>query len=256
MDIMPESREKLAKSLSADRIELIPYLAYLLQDLWELGSETKDIIELISRHCPVSNKLRILDPGCGKGAVSIQLAKEFGCKVKGIDIMPEFIAYAKNKAKEYRVDSLCDFITGDINQVIEEEKDNDIVILGALGDVLGDRLETIIKLKETVKPAGYILIDEAYSKNGSDLKYPTREMCLKTFDQAGVKLVAEKAMENEEISAINRFNQEHIINRANELKVLHPDKTEMFESYIQNQQVECDELEGDLIGVTLLLQVI
>jgi len=256
MNTTHESREKLAKSLSADTIELIPFLPYLLQDLWELGSEPKDIIELISKHCTVSNKLRILDLGCGKGAVSIRLAKEFGCKIKGIDIMPDFIAYAKKKAEEHMVDNLCDLVFGDINQVIKIEKDYDIVILGALGDVLGNRLETIIKLKETIKPAGYILIDDAYSNNESDDKYPTREICLKIFNTARVKLVAEKAIENKEIIAINKFNQEYITKRANELKELHPEKIELFESYIQSQQAECDELEGDLTGVTMLLQVI
>jgi cyclopropane fatty-acyl-phospholipid synthase-like methyltransferase len=255
MDITHEVREKLAKSLTAETIELIPFLAYLLQDLWELGSEPKDIIELIYKHCRVSNKTRILDLGCGKGAVSIQLAKEFGCRIKGIDIMPEFIAYAQNKAEEQMVDSLCDFVVGDINQAIKVEKSYDIVILGALGDVLGNRLETILKLRETVKHAGHILMDDAYSNIGSDEKYPTRETCLKTFNKAGVKLVAEKGIEIEEFIAINRFNQEHIIKRANELKVLHSDMMEMFESYIQSQQAECDELEGDLTGVTMLLQV-
>ena len=38
MDIAPESRDKLAKSLTAETIDLIPFLAYLLQDLWELLS--------------------------------------------------------------------------------------------------------------------------------------------------------------------------------------------------------------------------
>jgi ubiquinone/menaquinone biosynthesis C-methylase UbiE len=256
MDITPEVEEKLAKSLTAETIELIPFLPYLLQDLWELGSEPKDIIELIYQHCSVSNKLRVLDLGCGKGAVSIQLAKELGCKVKGIDIMPEFLAYAQQKAEEHLVGGLVEFVFGDINQAIKTEKDYDIVILGALGDILGNRLETLLKLKETIKPAGYILIDDSYSNNISDKKYPARQTYLKIFDEASVKLVAEKTIKNEEITAINKFNQEHIINRANELMVLHPDRIKMFESYIQSQQEECDELEGDLTGVTMLLKVI
>lgn len=42
---MSNVEEKLAKSLTAESTELIPYLPYLLQDLWELGSSPKDIIE-------------------------------------------------------------------------------------------------------------------------------------------------------------------------------------------------------------------
>ena len=44
---MSDVEEKLAKSLTAESVELIPYLPYLLQDLWELGSSPKDMIHLI-----------------------------------------------------------------------------------------------------------------------------------------------------------------------------------------------------------------
>lgn len=51
---MQISQEKLAKSLTADSIDLIPYLPYLLQDIWELGSSPKTIIDMIEKHIPVS----------------------------------------------------------------------------------------------------------------------------------------------------------------------------------------------------------
>jgi len=40
---MSTVEEKLAKSLTAESVELIPYLPYLLQDLWELGSSPPDM---------------------------------------------------------------------------------------------------------------------------------------------------------------------------------------------------------------------
>ncbi|WP_207706943.1 hypothetical protein [Alkalibaculum sporogenes] len=46
---MSNVEEKLAKSLTAESTELIPYLPYLLQDLWELGSSPKDIINMIQK---------------------------------------------------------------------------------------------------------------------------------------------------------------------------------------------------------------
>jgi ubiquinone/menaquinone biosynthesis C-methylase UbiE len=253
---MSNIEKKLAKSLTAETTELIPYLPYLLQDLWELGSVPKDIIELISRHIIVSEKTKILDLACGKGAVSVRLAKELGCNVKGIDIIPEFISYAKKKAEEHSVSTLCDFKVGDINQSVKNERDYDIVILGAVGDVLGNSLETILKLKGTIKPEGHIIIDDAYCTDAPDEKYLSRDQCLKTFERAKVKLVAEKAIDDRELIAINKFNQECIIKRTNELKAIHPEKSDMFEWYIKSQQAECDELEGEITGVTWLLQIV
>lgn len=252
---MSEVEEKLAKSLTAESAELISYFPYLLQDLWELGSSPEDIKSLISKHIEVSEKTKVLDLACGKGAVSIGLAKVFGCKVKGIDIIREFIDYAEKKAEEHFVEKLCEFKAEDINESIEREKDYDIVILGAAGDVLGNPSETVSKLKRTVRQEGYIFIDDAYSMDGSDEDYPSREQWLKIFRDAGVKLVDEKVIDDYELKDLNKYNQDCIIKRANELKKLHPQKADLFDGYIRSQQAECDELEGDITGVTWLLQL-
>jgi 2-polyprenyl-3-methyl-5-hydroxy-6-metoxy-1,4-benzoquinol methylase len=167
---MQTVEEKLAKSLTAESIELIPYLPYLLQDLWELGSSPKDMLDLITRHLRVSKQTKVLDLACGKGAVSIHLARRLGCLVKGIDIIPEFIGFAINKAQEFGVEELCEFKVGDITESVKTEKDYDIVIYGAVGNVLGNWEETITLLKNTVKKGGYIIIDDAYGNDKSNTR--------------------------------------------------------------------------------------
>jgi SAM-dependent methyltransferase len=94
---MSDVEQRLAESLTAQTTELIPYLSYLLQDLWELGSSPKDIIALLSEHVHVTEKTQVLDLACGKGAVSVHIAGTWGCRVKGIDIMTEFIDFAQKK---------------------------------------------------------------------------------------------------------------------------------------------------------------
>ena len=51
---------------------LYPYLSYILQDRWEIGSEPQTIIHIIEKHFKNYADLKILDLGCGKGAVSIR----------------------------------------------------------------------------------------------------------------------------------------------------------------------------------------
>jgi 2-polyprenyl-3-methyl-5-hydroxy-6-metoxy-1,4-benzoquinol methylase len=79
---MSSREEKLAKSLTAESTELIPFLPYLLQDLWELGSSPKDMINLISRNIDITKNTRILDLACGKGAVSVNMAKNLVARLK------------------------------------------------------------------------------------------------------------------------------------------------------------------------------
>ncbi len=248
------SEDKLARSLTAESTELIAFLPYLLQDLWELGSSPEDMIELLSRHVNASRTTRVLDLACGKGAVSVRIAQALGCRVKGIDMMPDFIDYARKKAEQYSVSSLCIFSVGDITEAVKVERNYDIVILGAVGDVLGSPDKTIEQLKDTVKPGGYILIDDGYGQQGADIDYYTREEWLEICRNHGVRLVDEKLIALEEVERINDEQQRHIRRRAEELKQRYPDQGHLFDSYIASQQAECDMLEQDISGVTMLLQ--
>ncbi len=248
--------EKLARSLTADSTELIPYLPHLLQDLWELGAIPEDIQSLALAHIEMSTGTKVLDLACGKGAVSVTLARTFGCKVKGVDLLPEFIECARRKAKENGVERLCQFEVEDINRSLQRERGYDAVILGAVGDVLGDPAETVTGLKRTVRPLGYILIDDGYPKDDAHHQtYASRKDWLTAFRKAGVRVVDEKVADEGEIRRVNRRNQTAIVERANELKVAHPELADLFERYVRSQQAECDELEGEIISVTWLLQV-
>ncbi len=251
---MNSTDEKLAKSLTADSVELIPYLPYLLQDVWELGSSPRDIAEMIRKHIPEPGKKKVLDLACGKGAVSIHLAKAFGCRVKGIDMMGEFIAEAREKAAEYSTAPLCDFATGDVKEAVDREKDYDLVIFGAAGDILGSPGETISALKKTITEKGYLIIDDAYGNEGAGSDYYTKDQWRRFFKESGVVLLAEKTMDPGELKALNRKQQACIVKRAEELKKKHREKSHLFESYIKSQQAECDELENEITGVTMLLQ--
>ena len=170
-----EIEERLACSLTGAKLtEIIPFLSYLLQDFWELGSDPEIMIELIDKHVSLSEKTRILDLACGKGAVSVKVAQKLGVKVKGIDLIPEFIELAGQKAKEYKVGDLCEFEIGDINEAVKTESEYDCVIFGAVGNVLGSPAETLAKLKATIRDDGYILMGEAYLPDGGkqeNIKY-------------------------------------------------------------------------------------
>lgn len=253
---MSSVEEKLARSLTAESVELIQFLPYLLQDLWDLGSSPQDMLDLVRQHVSWTGQLEVLDLACGKGAVSIVLARELGCRIKGIDILPDFIDYARHKAVESGVAGQCLFEVGDINQSVEEERAYDLVIFGAVGDVLGDPAELLPKLKRTIKDNGYILLDDGYGQKGSAIDHFTRGEWLAIFDQAGVRLIAEKLFAPDDMKEQNRRQQASIAIRAQELKAKNPGKSDLFDGYIKSQLAECDQLENGITGVTLLLQSI
>jgi len=261
-----EIEEKLVASLTGETTELLPFLPYLLQDFWALGCEPGVMTALVKKHVPLTKDTKGLDLACGKGAVSVKLAKKLGVKVKGIDLIPDFIEVAKQKADEYGISDLCSFSVGDVNEAVASEKDYDFVVFGAAGNILGTPAEMLEKLKSVVKKGGFIMFDEGYlpdKHSQADIQYSNYEFLTKTqwdelFEEAGL-IVAETVFEAE-LDAYDTENldstsgMEAITKRANELIAKYPAKKEIFEGYIKSQQSEYDDLDDTLICVTWILQ--
>lgn len=251
---MHDIDNKLAMSLTAETTALIPFIPYMLQDLWELGSSPRDIERLITEHIANPGELTVLDLGCGKGAVSVHLAMKLGYRVTGIDLIQEFIDYAQKKAEEFGVAHRCCFFVDDINEAVLSEQGYDVVILGSVGDALGEPVETILKLKQTVKPGGHIIIDDAYRRPGAESESPSYEEWLELFEETGVALVDDTPVDDAELAALNEEQQGQIRMRADELKQKHPDKAHLFDGYVASQQAECEQLAEEIIGITWLLK--
>ncbi|MCL2528748.1 MAG: class I SAM-dependent methyltransferase [Coriobacteriia bacterium] len=261
-NISNETKEKLARSLSWETAELLPFMPYLLQDFWELGSDPEVMVQLVKKHIAVSQNTRILDVACGKGPVSVRLAQKLGVRVKGIDLMPEFIEYARSQARELAVEDLCEFVLDDINEALKTERDYDCLVFGAVGtEVLGGPAEALRKLKSAVKPGGYILIEEGYiptdGKRESirfnrDAYFPL-EHWLTLFKETGLELV-ETASGHSEENLDKTTGVAAITNRANELTREHPDKKELFEAYVKTQQDEYNDIDDSLVCVTWMLK--
>jgi len=262
MNLIKENEEQLTYSLSAETTELLPFLPYLLQDFWELGSDPDVMAEMIDKHISISDKTRVLDLACGKGAVSVKLAHKLRVKVKGIDLMCEFIEYARQKAKEFQVDDLYEFMLDDINDAVKREKDYDCVVFGAVGvGVLGGASEAPSKLKSTVKPGGIILIEEGYIPDdgkrddirfNAEAYYPL-QYWMGLFKEAGLDLV-ETASGHNEGNLDSDSGMAAITARANELIEKHPDKRAIFEGYFRNQQSEYADIDNSLVCVTWVLR--
>lgn len=251
-----ETEKKLARALGAEDTELLPYLPYLLQDLKNLGTPIIPIIDLIKKNIPNIPKCKVLDLGCGKGSVGLPIAKETGASVLLVDIFPEFIECAKNKAKEMQITN-CEFLVEDIKLTAKRERGFDLVFLCSVGNVFGSSESTVKTLKQTVKKGGYIIIEEScFEKDKFDVKceydFETYDDWLRAFDAAGVRLVAEYNEGLDESDVDFDYDNRHIAIRARELSEKYPDKKDLFESYVQSQLNECDDLKHLKTSIWLL----
>lgn len=252
---MESIEESVVKAMDGSNIKLYNYLPYILQDIWEFGASPKIITELVRKHKSNLSELKILDLGCGKGAISIQLSKQLKCSCIGIDAVKEFVIEAKKLAKEYCVDHLCKFKVNDIRTENSFNEKFDIIILGAIGPILGDYYETFTKLKSNLKLNGVVIIDDAYFDDYSvknKLNVIPKSTILSQSKKAGFKLIDETIISERDIKESNENIFNHIEMRCKELAVKEPHNKSLFEDYVKTQAEENEVLEKDVVCSTMV----
>ena len=243
-------------SLDLHDKEMEKYIPYVLQDLWELGSIPEYIYQLIDKNIDIKGINKIIDFGCGKGAVLIYLANRLDFQGLGIDIVPEFIKSANQHAIENSVDNLLDFKTGDILKYLDRNEKYDIVIYGYDSGILGDVYETILRLQYSIIDLGYLILEIAFTPDSKDRieGLPTKKELLEQLDKSDFKILDKIFWDINKIKTINKQNNKHITNRIQDLKEKYPDKVKIFEQYMENQIEECKLIENDMICSTWILR--
>jgi cyclopropane fatty-acyl-phospholipid synthase-like methyltransferase len=162
--------QSIIKSLDGTDKELLPFIPFLLQDLWEIGSSPEIINQLLLNHNCVDKQSKVLDLGCGKGAISVNMAKQFGCQVLGIDAMPKFIEEANYWSDKFHQSHLCTFEVDDIRQKTSELINFELIVLGSIGPVFGNIEITLNSVKSSLVANGYVILDDGYIPEDGDFK--------------------------------------------------------------------------------------
>jgi SAM-dependent methyltransferase len=118
---------------------------------------------------------RVLDAGCGTGEFLMRVVAHHGVNGVGIDQDPGSITAAQANAATRGLASRCEFRTGDANAI---EAGSGIFDLGicigathAFGAGDAAYPNTIERLKQLVRPGGYMLIGESYWKQDPAPQY-------------------------------------------------------------------------------------
>jgi ubiquinone/menaquinone biosynthesis C-methylase UbiE len=94
----------------------------------------------------------VLDVGCGMGKTSCMLAKEKGCRVVGLDIMPRMIQESKTRAWQLGVDDKATFLRCDARSLPFRADSFDAVIVESVTVFLEEVERAIGEYRRVVKP--------------------------------------------------------------------------------------------------------
>jgi len=255
---MKTTEESVLTAMDCADKEILPYLPYILQDFWEIGSDPEVMIALIQKHIINKGNLKVLDLGCGKGAISVNIAKQLNCECVGIDAIADFISYSAKKAEEYGVGRLCRFEVGDIREKVKTTGKFDVIILGAIGQVFGNYHETLTILNSNLKEGGILIIDDGYIDDDSNFKNEhlfSKSELQKQISDAGMDLIDEVVAGKEE-SSTNNYDTEfdNLSKRCQELSQKYPEKERIFANYSNRQKEEYDNLKNEISCSTMVIK--
>lgn len=239
---------------------LLPFVPELLADLDELGSDAESIVRVLSDlRLPPSTQ--VLDLGCGKGAVSIEIAVELGFRVLGIDLFAPFVAHCQEAAAKAGVSNLCEFRQGNIARLAGDLEPADVVVFAALGDVLGPLDESMRVLRQFTKTGGFLVVSDPYVRDGGSALFPgfenygSRDDTIARLTRWGdvvVREVAESVGDDEEDDGGDESRL--ILRRAQQLALRHPELKSVLLEFAEDQQRQNDYTNENLVDAIWVVQ--
>ena len=95
---------------------------------------------------------RVLDIGCGNGAVAFDIAEHAHASVVGIDVNPDNISYARKHFSH----PLVEYRLGDVFQELPPGP-FDVIILSNVLEHLKDRIDFLQQVQKTVRPSRVLI---------------------------------------------------------------------------------------------------
>lgn len=117
---------------------------------------TGELLEL----CHVNKDSYVLDVGCGVGATACYTAKEYECKVVGVDLSEGMINRSRERAKRKGVEDRVKFRVADAQDLPFEDGLFDAVISESVSTFIKDKQKAVSEYARVTKQGGYVGLNE------------------------------------------------------------------------------------------------
>jgi len=114
----------------------------------------------------------VLDVGSGVGGTSRCLAKEFGCRVTGIDLTDEYCRAATMLTTRTGLEHLVDFRQGDATELPFDDQTFDVVWTEHVAMNIPDKTRLYQEMHRVLKPGGTLAIYDVLAGPSGPVLYP------------------------------------------------------------------------------------
>jgi ubiquinone/menaquinone biosynthesis C-methylase UbiE len=115
---------------------------------------------------------RVLDIGCGIGGAARLLAGEFGCRVTGIDITPEYIRTAQKLSQLTHMGHLTHFVEGSALALPFDNNRFDVVWTQHVQMNIADKNRFYAEVARVLQPNGCFVYYDVLSTHHAPLQFP------------------------------------------------------------------------------------
>jgi ubiquinone/menaquinone biosynthesis C-methylase UbiE len=110
--------------------------------------------------CRIAPGQRVLDVGCGPGVTASLLAREYGCTVVGVDLLPRMLDHARARARREGVGAVARFVVADTLHLPHADHSFDAVIAESLLVFVADPATVLREMVRVARPGGVVGLNE------------------------------------------------------------------------------------------------